>query len=179
MGLLNCCFFTAALGLCSFLAGRRLPESWFSPGRFPYRSWRWEKEGRFYQKYFHIKAWQARVPDMSRIFPGLIQPKKVTGAFVSQLPGMIRETCIAELVHFLLCLASPVFLRLWPGPGGLIFALLYILGNLPLILIQRYNRPRLVRMQEKLQKTERKSVNAHFDSDLQHGTGTQLLCRCH
>ena len=40
-------------------------------------------------------------------------------------------------------------LTLWPTVGGLAVVCLNILGNLPFILIQRYNRPRLARLLEK------------------------------
>ena len=37
-----------------------------------------------------------------------------------------------------------------PGAWGVLFyAAYFLLGNLPFILIQRYNRPRLVRIYEK------------------------------
>ena len=53
---------------------------------------------------------------------------------------------MAECIHLLLPLAGLYCLRLWPGAGGVIVALLYFLGNLPFVLIQRYNRPRLQRL---------------------------------
>ena len=60
---------------------------------------------------------------------------------------MIRETCVAEFIHVLLCIASLGCLRIWPGFGGFCMAFLYTLGNIPFIMIQRYNRPRLVSLQ--------------------------------
>ena len=41
-------------------------------------------------------------------------------------------------------------LKIWRGPGGVILTVIYIVfGNLPFLLIQRYNRPRLQRLLEK------------------------------
>ena len=59
---------------------------------------------------------------------------------------MIQETCIAELVHGVLCIAGLYCFQIWPGTGGLLIAALNVLGNLPYIIIQRFNRPRLVRL---------------------------------
>ena len=60
---------------------------------------------------------------------------------------MIEETCVAELTHGLLCIAGLFLLKIWPGAGGIFLTVIYIVfGNLPFLLIQRYNRPRLVRL---------------------------------
>ena len=84
---------------------------------------------------------------MSRIVPKLIPAKKLEGNFREQLPRMIEETCVAEFIHFLLILLGFYALRLWPGRGGAVFTAVYILlGNLPFLIIQRYNRPRLQRL---------------------------------
>ena len=57
---------------------------------------------------------------------------------------MIGGTCTAEVIHDLLTLAGLLLLGLWTGAGGVIVYLIYVLfGNLPFILVQRYNRPRL------------------------------------
>ena len=39
-----------------------------------------------------------------------------------------------------------------PGAAGTVAAVLYALSNLPFILIQRYNRPRLARLYRRLMK---------------------------
>ena len=82
---------------------------------------------------------------------------------------MICETCIAELIHALLCLSGLYCLKLWPGAGGIIAAIVYILlFNLPFILIQRYNRPRLIRLQQRYGAhiQVKRSCHAYTDSEL-------------
>ena len=66
---------------------------------------------------------------------------------------MIQETCVAELVHGLLCLSGLACLKLWPGMGGAIITLLNLVVNLAYVAIQRYNRPRLLRL---LRNTEKR-----------------------
>ena len=45
------------------------------------------------------------------------------------------------------------FLWLWPGGWGIALTVVYILlGNVSFIIIQRYNRPRLVKLLEMQQK---------------------------
>jgi len=66
----------------------------------------------------------------------------------------IQETCVGELCHWLLIFFSGVLLVIinsnwkWPLWGG------YLLFNLADIVIQRFNRPRLMRIYNKL--SERK-----------------------
>ena len=61
--------------------------------------------------------------------------------------SLVQETCVAEFTHFVLILLGFYALRLWPGTGGAIVTAIYILfGNLPFLIIQRYNRPRLQRL---------------------------------
>lgn len=63
---------------------------------------------------------------------------------------MIRETCAAEATHTLLMLAGLGVIVIWPCVWGVMLYLVYaILGNLIFIIIQRYNRPRLVRLYER------------------------------
>ena len=153
----RCILYMALIGIASFLLGRIMPASWFHENEFPYRSYKWEKSGSVY-KALNIQKWQKKLPDMSRILPGVMQEKKIGAHFEKDLPLMIKETCIAEFIHVLLCVAILYCLHLWPGFGGKLFCFIYILVNIPFILIQRYNRPRLMRLQERVtRQAEKKS----------------------
>jgi glycosyl-4,4'-diaponeurosporenoate acyltransferase len=167
---LHCALYLAATGIGAFFLGRLLPKTWFRGDAFPYRCYPSE------QKLFrvlHIKDWQSRVPDMSRILPGLMPAKKLTAETFSDLPRMIQETCVAEMIHVLLSLTGLGCLVIWPGIGGVLVTAVYILlGNLPFILIQRYNRPRLQRLLTlQCRKQERKCQDAHTDTKLQYRRG--------
>ena len=144
---LLCLIYAATLGLVSFLLGRELPKSWLHPDQFPFRTYAWEET---LWKALQIRKWQAKVPDMSKVFPKLMPAKALTQKTAQNLPLMIQETCVAELTHGLLCLAGLYLLKIWPGVGGILLTVIYIVfGNLPFLLIQRYNRPRLQRLLEK------------------------------
>lgn len=153
MSILYCLIYLAMLGLTSFIVGRILPKKWFRYDRFPYRTYKWEDDGRIYRK-MNIQKWQDRVPDMSKLFKKLMPAKKLEGDFVKSLPLMIEETCVAEFIHALLAVAGFGQLFIFPGIGGVICSILYMLGNIPFILIQRYNRPRLVKTMLRHQKKE-------------------------
>ena len=153
--LLRCALYAAALGVVAFVAGRLLPKRWFDGGAFPYRDWPFERGGNIYRK-LYIQRWQNRVPDMSRLFKRLMPPMRIERIIsAAQAERMVQETCVAECVHVALCVAGLYCLRLWPGRGGRLFYLVYVLlGNLPFIMIQRFNRPKLRLMAEKLRRRE-------------------------
>lgn len=149
MNLVRCFVYLAVTGIIGFFAGRILPKKWLNPHKGLFRCFHFEKGGRIYEN-LGIHHWQNKVPDMSRIFPFSIPPKRLEGDFAPRLPDMICETCVAELVHLLLCISGLYCLKLWPGIGGVSVTAFYVLIlNLPFILIQRYNRPRLIRLQKR------------------------------
>ncbi len=152
----NCAIYLASTGAVSFLVGRILPKRWFQPDKFPWRSYGFEKSGDFYKK-LKIHKWQKKLPDMSRVFPKMMPAKSLEGAYQSRLPEMIQETCVAEAVHTGLCVTGLYALEIYPGAGGTILYSIYVLlFNLPFVLIQRYNRPRLLRLNAKLQRSAEK-----------------------
>jgi len=156
MGALNCIRYLCELSLFGFLFGRILPKRWFRWDAFPYRPFSFEKNGTIYEK-VNVKAWQNRVPDMSRILPWIMPKKELSGKpSADHMERMLQETCVAELIHWLVGISGFYALHLWPGWGGAALSLLYFtIGNLPFIVIQRYNRPRLRRLYTRLTKTGR------------------------
>lgn len=154
--IVTCLLYIAVLGMAAFPFGRLLARCPLRTDGFPFRCAAWERGGKNYEK-LHIRAWQNRVPDVSRWFPSLVPVKRLESPTPEGMGRMVRETCVAELTHVLLILLGLYCLRLWPGVGGVIFYCVYTLaGNVPFILIQRYNRPRLVRLQKAMEKKERK-----------------------
>ena len=157
MGFWYCVIYIAVLGVLSFIIGRLLPKGWFHADKFPYKTAAGEQK--IYQT-LRVKSWQSKVPDMSRLFRHIMPAKKMTAETVADIPRMLEETCVAELTHTLLSILGLAMLWLWPGWGGIIVTIIYILlGNVPFIIIQRYNRPRLQRLYAMQQrKRERSSV---------------------
>ena len=59
---------------------------------------------------------------------------------------MIKETCIAEAAHLALMIMGFGCASIWEGKGGVVISIVYFIVNIPFVLIQRYNRPRLRRI---------------------------------
>ena len=158
MNLVKCALYLALTGIVGFFVGRILPKRWFKPEKGLFRSFPVERNGTIYEK-LGIRKWHRKVLDMSRILPGWMPAKKLSCDYEQNLPVMIRETCVAEVIHISVSIAGLRCLWMWPGVGGVtVTAIHIVLLNLPFILIQRYNRPRLIRLQEKLEKKKEGTI---------------------
>lgn len=170
----RCILYFLIMGILSFLVGRILPKSIFRFDKFPFAPFEFEENGKFYKK-FKISRWQSRVPDMSRAFTKIMPPKRLSGTPDKEtVILMIEETCIAEAVHFCLILSGIGYIFIWPGLGGRICFYLSVIINIIFIMIQRYNRPRLVSVYRKKFSSKnkvpenREVKNARTDTQLQY-----------
>ena len=137
------------LGVASHYIGEDIPRRLFKPEKFPYKSYRWEKNGKIYE-HLSIRKWKTRVPDMSKVMTDML-PKRVTAGMTSaDIDALIKETCVAEFVHKTLMFLSAGVYFIWDNAVGVVLAAVCVLSNLPFVLIQRYNRPNLIRLRDKL-----------------------------
>ena len=155
MGFWHCALYLAVIGLASSAAAL-LPRRWFHADRFPFRPQRWEHEGKIYEK-LAVQRWKDKLPDMSRFLPWLTQKQVSASISAAQAERLVQETFVAELVHDILAILTFGCVWIWPG-WGLWLSIAYVLiGHLPYIVIQRYNRPRLARMHALLKAREERA----------------------
>lgn len=156
MGFWNCVAYFLILGALSFIGGRLFSGIDVKYEAFPFALFPFEKGGKIYKK-IGIAKWQSHVPDMSRVFKKIMPAKRLDGKpEAEQLAVMIKETCIAEMTHLILILFGFAYFWLWPGIGGVICFILSVIVNLVFVVIQRYNRPRLLRLYERKTGANRK-----------------------
>lgn len=130
----------------------RLPED-FQNKAFDFRRKFYhvsEREMRFYRK-IGIKSWKGKLPQHNTDFDKSHLPDVVD---VPYLKKYIFITCRAEIIHYAIAILgflSVLFclweerLFFWRRVYTLIAAVI-ALGHTPFILVQRYNRYRLVRL---------------------------------
>ena len=94
------------------------------------------------------------VPDMSRVMDDMIPKKLHAGMTAEDVRVLIRETCVAEHVHFMLCVVFLFVSRFWEDNTWIFVWGIYAVCNLPFIIIQRYNRPMLVRLLRRMEARE-------------------------
>lgn len=138
--------------------GNALPRRWFHADRFPYKCYEWEREGKVYQR-IAIQKWKDVVPDMSRINPRMVSKRLGALPTAAQVERLVQETCVAEFTHWALIFASPLILCFRRPWCPLMMLADILLFNLPFVLIQRYNRPQLVKLMTRLRAREERLKN--------------------
>ena len=119
-----------------------MPAGWFNPGP----AYGWEKGGWFYERILATKRWKDWMPDAARWFSGGFAKGKLNTKNPEYLARFIRETWRGELCHWLAIGCGPIFFLWNPWWGDLIIIAYCLTANLPCIIVQRYNRIRLVRL---------------------------------
>ncbi|MBQ2897892.1 MAG: glycosyl-4,4'-diaponeurosporenoate acyltransferase [Clostridia bacterium] len=133
------------IGIISGLLIAAIPSAVFTPHKIStYHDFKFEDCGRFYDKYFKISVWKDKLPQFSEIVHKGFSKGSLKGIDKAYLGRFYLETIRAEFCHRVLILCAPVFYVLNKSSNvGIVFTILYIIGNIPFIMIQRYNRPRI------------------------------------
>ncbi len=153
MAFLKSVIYVLVLGIAAHYIGEALPRRWFHFDRFPFAAWKWEREGRIYEA-VRVQDWKDHVPDMSRVMKDMV-PKRVGFCPTStEVWVLVSETCVAEFIHFALCIFSPGVYLFWKNSMGVFLSCIVVFCNVPFILIQRYNRPTLIALAKRLEKRE-------------------------
>jgi glycosyl-4,4'-diaponeurosporenoate acyltransferase len=102
-----------------------------------------EQEGRLYVR-LGIRRWKDRLPEAGALFRGGVSKRSTGGP--EAFDRFVVETRRAELTHWWVLAAAPLF-ALWnPWPLTAVMVAYAIVANVPCIAIQRYNRARLGRI---------------------------------
>lgn len=127
-------------------AVQRIPADWFARHAAWFRSFSWEQEGRFWQRWFHVRAWKRYIPDGTLFIRSGYDKSRLHGGDSSSLYDFLLESRRAEFVHWLMILPSIGFI-LWNPPWAAWLNVAYaLLFNIPLIAVQRFNRPRIEKL---------------------------------
>lgn len=108
------------------------------------------KKEKFYENIFKIKHWKDKIPQY--VAKNGFSKKKIENFDLDYLKRFISETYRAEVNHFICCLIIPFLFFCKYIMISTIVSVLIILGNVPCILIQRYNRLRIRRIILKIRK---------------------------
>lgn len=149
-------FYVIFLGIVSHFYGQALPRKWFKADKFPYRNFAFEREGKVYRN-IGVHKWQKKMPDMSQVMPDMVTKGLTPGMSADEVRTLIAETCVAEHVHVVLCISFLYIAKFWDSHVWIYLWLLYTVCNIPFIIIQRYNRPKLLRVLSRLERKEKKS----------------------
>ena len=152
IALIRFALFCVIVGIVLMIVGMAIPRR-FRPDAFPFRPWRFETPEFF--KRLRVSRWKGYMPDASRVVRGMTRKLAGNDSSSVHLARLVQETCVAELTHWVLMAICPASLVFAPCEWTPLFILLYDIGNLPFIVIQRYNRPRMMKILRMREERER------------------------
>jgi hypothetical protein len=124
----------------------RIPDQYFNIHSYLYRMHRWERNGEVYETLLRVRAWKKYLPDAGALLMGSYDKTRLKNLERMNLEKFLIESCRAELTHLLPLSLFWVF-GLFASAGITWLVFLYsLLANLPCMFVQRYNRPRIMRI---------------------------------
>ncbi|WLR47403.1 glycosyl-4,4'-diaponeurosporenoate acyltransferase [Halobacillus litoralis] len=126
-----------------------VPDAFVNAFAGIYRVKRWESQDKVYER-LGVKKWKDRLPEARKWFR-----REKSAAHLrrsSQWERFEKQTNRSELSHWMQMLAAPFFFLFNPPWAGWIMVAYALLFNLPFIIVQRYNRVRLMRMKGRVLK---------------------------
>ncbi len=163
MRLLLCLLYIPAMGILAHMVGEALPRRWFNPEAWPFAPFKFERNGRIYDK-IGVRFWKDKLPDMSKAMPDMTRKSVSMSGGSAQAENVARETCVAETVHWVLMLLSWIIYRIYACTLGAVIAIVYALSHIPFIIIQRYNRPTLTLLAKRLKQREERILHENTDT---------------
>ena len=130
-----------------------LTDRWYEKHDRIFRLFKIEKKGKIYQDFLRIKRWKDIIPDGGKINKRGFEKTKLKRE-LPYLKKFYLETKRAELIHWTGMLTCTVFLFIHPYPINHIVFVIALLLDIPFMLVQRYNRPRLARLIKKMENRE-------------------------
>lgn len=141
-----------AFQVSAALASLHMKDSFFSHRSALYRCRRWEKGGEIYQQVFRVRSWKRYLPDGGALIKGGYAKKHLDSPSEDRLEKFLLESCRAEFAHELAILPFWIF-GFFAPPKVILFMFLYSIAvNMPCIIAQRFNRPRVARLLERVKK---------------------------
>lgn len=121
-----------------------IPDRYFSPVSSFYKTYRIEKQGKIYSRVFKVHLWKKYLPDGGSLFKGKIGKKSLHDFSEKNLRKFLVESCRGELTHWLAIF--PFWLSGLFAPAYVVWIMFAyaVAVNLPCIITQRYNRPRIL-----------------------------------
>lgn len=123
-----------------------LPEKFLKQDFFFTHILFFEENPNWFKRYLLINKWKDKMPELGGFFKKGFQKRSVANGEIAQLELFIKETRRAEIAHWLMTagwILTTLFNPMWAVIFNIIFAHVV---NFPCLIIQRYNRVRLIKV---------------------------------
>lgn len=126
----------------------RMSDRRFNSQGFLFKERAWEQNGEIYEKLFKVARWKSWLPSGGKFF-GIFSINSFRSAARDYMQKWLVESCRAEFTHWIAMLPALLFF-LWNPFNAWIINIIYaIFANMPCIISQRYNRPRVMKLLNK------------------------------
>ena len=140
----------------------RIPIAWFNVRQRLYRTYRWEKGGAVYQRIFRIHTWKNWMPNGGALYPNTFSIRRLNSYNIDYLERWLQESCRAEFCHWMMIFPGFLFFFWNNVLMGCWMVFYAVFNNLFPIIIQRYNRPRMLQV---ISRLRRKSTSESMISE--------------
>lgn len=132
------------------------PTGIYSRTNWLFRERKWEKNGEVYQQWVKVRHWKKFLPELGDFVKSVFPKKQIKDFSKDYLELYLMECCKSEMTHWCIILSSLLF-SLWNElPDAIVIFVIAIILNMPYIIIQRYNRPRIIEAVESIDSHRRK-----------------------
>lgn len=148
--ILLCFLVWLVLQMSAALICLKLPDRFYSPDSFLFKAHPFEKEGKIYNTIFHVRRWKHLLPDGGAVWKKTgFRKKKLEDFSEENLNRFLIESARGELTHWLAILPFWLFWFFTPPYVPWLMLIYALLINLPCIIAQRFNRPRVLRVMKR------------------------------
>lgn len=141
--------------LCAFLI-RQIPEEKINHNSSFFKERKYEKS---IFKFFKVRKWKDIIPELGGMLKYFDKSTVQQNVDSKYMLKFIKETCYAEIMHLIAIFTAPIVLVVLPRNYLLTVLLpimiVNILLQIPPILVQRFNRPKLNVAYKRLSRTEK------------------------
>jgi glycosyl-4,4'-diaponeurosporenoate acyltransferase len=113
-----------------------------------------ELDGTVYDR-LRVKRWKDQLPEAGSFFAGGFSKRRVVTRDPAYLERFVVETRRAELTHWLVMAILPLFMLWNPWWMVTVMVAYAFAANIPCLLVQRYNRGRLLRVLARQKRSTR------------------------
>lgn len=139
-----------------FLVCISIKLSHFNPEKPLFRAREWEENGKWYNRHLKVNEWKDCLPQ--HVGKNGFSKRHLTDVSPEYLDKFILETCRGEWDHWMCCLYFVISIFVNRFSYGILFGLIAIAINLPFIIIQRYNRFRLLILKKRILRERAKTL---------------------
>lgn len=121
-----------------------LPDRFYSSDSIAFQTYTFENDGKIYDKLFHVRKWKHLLPDGGLLLnKNGFSKKHLIDFSIETLEKYLVESVRGELTHWLTVLPFWLFGFFTPPIVIPIMFIYSLILNIPCIIVQRYNRPRI------------------------------------